>query len=101
MDVTTNKNVWRVKWPRTCYSGIFTTAGGLVFAGRGTGEFDAYDAKTGKELWKTMLAANVAAPGMSYSVNGKQYIAIYDGGTAFTFESPGKHGDDVYAFALP
>ena len=38
MDVTTNKNVWRVKWPRTCYSGIFTTAGGLVFAGRGTGE---------------------------------------------------------------
>jgi glucose dehydrogenase len=101
MDVTTNKNVWRVKWPRTCYSGIFTTAGGLVFAGRGTGEFDAYDAVTGKELWKTMLAANVAAPGMSYSVNGKQYIAIYDGGTAFTFESPGKHGDDVYAFALP
>ena len=48
-----------------------------------------------------MLAANVAAPGMTYSVNGKQYIAIYDGGTAFTFESPGKHGDDVYAFALP
>jgi glucose dehydrogenase len=48
-----------------------------------------------------MLASNVAAPGMSYSVNGKQYIAIYDGGTAFTFESPGKHGDDVYAFALP
>ena len=26
---------------------------------------------------------------------------LYDGGTAFTFESPGKHGDDVYAFALP
>jgi quinohemoprotein ethanol dehydrogenase len=101
MDVTTNKVAWRVKWPRTCYSGVFTTAGGLVFAGRGTGEFDAYDAKTGKELWKTMLAANVAAPGMSYSVNGKQYIAIYDGGTAFTFESPGKHGDDLYAFALP
>ena len=101
MDVTTNKVAWRVKWPRTCYSGIFTTAGGLVFAGRGTGEFDAYDAKTGKELWKTMLASNVAAPGMSYSVNGKQYVALYDGGTAFTFESPGKHGDDLYAFALP
>jgi quinohemoprotein ethanol dehydrogenase len=101
MDVTTNKVAWRVKWPRTCYSGTFTTAGGLVFAGRGTGEFDAYDAKTGKELWKAMLASNIAAPGMTYSVNGKQYIALYDGGTAFTFESPGKHGDDLYAFALP
>ena len=101
MDVKTNKVAWRVKWPRTCYSGTFTSAGGLVFAGRGTGEFDAYDAKTGAELWKTMLASNVAAPGMTYSVNGKQYVAIYDGGTAFTFQSPGKHGDDLYAFALP
>jgi quinohemoprotein ethanol dehydrogenase len=101
MDLLTNKVAWRVKWPRTCYSGLFATAGGLVFAGRGTGEYDAYDAKTGALLWKTMLASNVAAPGMSYMVNGKQYIAIYDGGTAFTFESPGKHGDDLYAFALP
>ena len=101
MDVTTNKVAWRVKWPRTCYSGTFTTAGGLVFAGRGTGEFDAYDAATGKVLWKAQLASNVAAPGMTYSVNGKQYVALYDGGTAFTFESPGKHGDDLYAFALP
>jgi len=101
MDVTTNKVAWRVKWPRTCYSGTFTTAGGLVFAGRGSGEYDAYDAQTGNLLWKEMLASNVAAPGMSYSVNGKQYIALYDGGTAFTFESPGKHGDDLYAFALP
>jgi len=101
MNVTTNKVAWRVKWPRTCYSGTFTTAGGLVFAGRGSGEFDAYDARNGKLLWKTRLASNVAAPGMSYSVNGKQYIGIYDGGTAFTFESPGKHGDDLYAFTLP
>jgi quinohemoprotein ethanol dehydrogenase len=100
-DLTTNKVAWRVKWPRTCYSGLFSTAGGLVFAGQGDGDFFAYDAKTGKELWKTTLASNVAAPGMSYSVNGKQYIAIYDGGTAFTFESPGKHGDDLYAFTLP
>jgi quinohemoprotein ethanol dehydrogenase len=101
MDVTTNKVAWRVKWPRTCYSGTFTTAGGLVFAGRGTGEFDAYDAANGSLLWKAQLASNVAAPGMTYSVNGKQYVALYDGGTAFTFESPGKHGDDLYAFALP
>ena len=101
MDVTTNKIAWRAKWPITCYSGVFTTAGNLVFAGRNTGEFDAYSAQTGELLWKTMLDANVAAPGMTYSVNGKQYVAIYDGGTAFTFESPGKHGDNVYAFALP
>jgi PQQ-dependent dehydrogenase (methanol/ethanol family) len=101
MDVTTNKLAWRVKWPLTCYSGTFTTAGGLVFAGRNTGDFYAYDAKTGQQLWTTKLDSNIAAPGMSYSVDGKQYVAIYDGGTAFTFEAPGKHGDDLYAFALP
>ena len=42
---------------------------------------------------------------MTYSVNGKQYVAIYAGGTAFTFEAikpdTFKHGDSVYVFKLP
>jgi len=76
-----------------------------VFAGQVTGEYDAFDAATGKKLWSSNLDAGVAAPGMTYSVNGKQYVAIYAGGSAFSFEAvtPDKfvHGDDVYVFALP
>ena len=105
MDVTTNKKIWDVKWHSPCYSGSFTTAGGLVFAGQVNGEYDAFNAATGAKVWSTNLDAGVAAPGMTYSVNGKQYVAIYAGGSAFSFEAikpdTYKHGDSVYVFALP
>ena len=70
------------------------------------GEYDAFDATTGKQLWSSKLDAGVAAPGMTYSVNGKQYIAIYAGGAHLRRSRPCKpdtfpHGDSVYVFALP
>jgi quinohemoprotein ethanol dehydrogenase len=105
MNMTDNKIVWNNNWTSPCYSGSFTTAGNLVFAGQMNGEYDAYDATTGTKVWSTKLDASVAAPGMTYSVNGKQYIAIYAGGTTFSFEAvaPDKdvHGDSLYVFALP
>jgi quinohemoprotein ethanol dehydrogenase len=105
MDMTTNRIVWDDKWVSPCYSGTFTTAGNLVFAGQVTGEYDALDATTGKTVWSTKLDAGVAAPGMTYSVNGKQYVAIYAGGATFSFEAiKGEkflHGDSLYVFALP
>jgi quinohemoprotein ethanol dehydrogenase len=105
MDMTTNRIMWDDKWVSPCYSGTFTTAGNLIFAGQVTGEYDALDATTGKTVWSTKLDAGVAAPGMTYSVNGKQYIAIYAGGATFSFEAiKGQkfpHGDSLYVFALP
>ena len=87
------------------FSGTFTTAGNVVFAGQVNGEYDAFDATTGQQLWSSKLDAGVAAPGMTYSVNGKQYVAIYAGGATFSFEAikpdTFPHGDSVYAFALP
>ena len=106
MDVTTNKVAWTATYKSPCYSGTFTSAGNLVFAGQVNGEYDAFDATTGQKLWSSKLDAGVAAPGMTYSVNGKQYVAIYAGGSTFAFEATvtGEkfpHGDSVYAFALP
>jgi alcohol dehydrogenase (cytochrome c) len=105
MDMTTNKIAWNQTYKSPCYSGTFTTAGNLVFAGQVNGEYDAFDATTGQKLWSSNLDAGVAAPGMTYSVGGKQYVAIYAGGSTFSFEATGTgekfpHGDSVYAFAL-
>jgi len=36
------------------------------------GVSDAFEATTGKQLWSSKLGAGVAAPGMTYSVNGQQ-----------------------------
>ncbi len=104
MDMTTNKIAWTHAYHSPCYSGSFTTAGNVVFAGQVNGEYDAFDATTGQQLWSSTLDAGIAAPGMTYSVNGQQYVAIYAGGSAFSFEAiaPDKfvHGDSVYAFKL-
>jgi quinoprotein glucose dehydrogenase len=54
------------------------TAGGLVFIG-GTldGQFRAFDALTGKELWSDSPGFNVTGYALSYmGANGKQYVVI-------------------------
>lgn len=59
--------------------GVLSTAGGLVFQGRGTGELAALDAHTGETLHEISVGASMMAAPMSYSVNGTQYIAILTG----------------------
>ena len=60
--------------------GALATAGNLVFAGEGNGQFDALDAKTGKTLWHFQLGAGVNAPPITYEVDGTQYVAVAAGG---------------------
>jgi quinohemoprotein ethanol dehydrogenase len=100
MNMTTNRIDWNNKLPHgDCYSGTFTTAGGLVFLGLTDKSYVAYDAKSGAELWRFKTNdAGIGAPGMTYTVGGKQYVAVYAGGTSNT--PTAGHGDSVYAFSL-
>ena len=66
-------------------SGVLTTASDLLFAGGREGYFFALDARTGELLWKTSVGGQVAAGPMSYSVNGKQYVAISAGSVLFVY----------------
>jgi alcohol dehydrogenase (cytochrome c) len=61
------------------YSGALTTAGGLVFIALMDGTVAAYDDATLDELWKVNVGSGIAAPPMSFAVNGKQYVAIATG----------------------
>ena len=54
-------------------------------AGGREGYFYALDAKTGALLWKTQLGGPVAAGPMSYSINGRQFIAVNAGTTMYVF----------------
>ena len=58
---------------------MLATAGNLVFIGQPDGTFAAYDAKTLKEVWSFNVGTGINAPPISYSVNGKQYIAVLVG----------------------
>jgi cytochrome c553 len=76
VNLDTGKVAWGVKTPQPLIGGVLATAGGLVFNGEANGWFKAYDAATGKELWKYQCGAGVNAPAVTYTINGKQYVAV-------------------------
>jgi PQQ-dependent dehydrogenase (methanol/ethanol family) len=75
----TQRPAWEVNRPLPWNGGTMTTAGNLVFSGDILGFFHAYDAKTGKELWKMNLGSGIVAGPISFAVDGKQYVAVLAG----------------------
>ncbi|HEY2068430.1 MAG TPA: PQQ-dependent dehydrogenase, methanol/ethanol family [Rhizomicrobium sp.] len=75
-DPVNQKMVWQVQMSGGWNSGMLTTAGGLVFAGGSDGFFSAYDAKTGAKLWTIDLKTSMAAPAITYTIGGDQYVAL-------------------------
>ena len=78
-DAKSGEKKWTVKAPSPFMSGVLTTAGNLVFAGTPEGEFKAYDQDTGKELWSYQTGSGIVGSPMTFSVGGKQYIAVPSG----------------------
>lgn len=75
---------WTVDHATAWNGGILTTAGNLVFQGTATGEFRAYAADTGEELWSMDTQSGVLAGASTYLVDGVQHIAFTTGrGGAF------------------
>jgi glucose dehydrogenase len=66
--------------------------------GEGNGDFDAFDATSGKKLWRYNLGAGVNAPPVTYTVDGQQYVAVAAGGN-FQIDFP--LGDAIAIFKLP
>ena len=98
INLNTGKRAWQVKTDQPMIGGALATAGNLVFTGEGNGHFNAYDARTGKTLWSFTGGAGCNAPPVSYSVDGKQYIAVACGGN---YQLGYPLGDAVMVFALP
>jgi alcohol dehydrogenase (cytochrome c) len=89
IDPTTGdiKAAVRLDFPN--YAGALATAGNLVFLGQPDGTFTAYDAKTLQQAWSFSVGTGINAPAVSYSVNGKQYIAVLAGSRQSPFVMQG------------
>jgi alcohol dehydrogenase (cytochrome c) len=98
VNLDTGKVMWKFDTEEPLIGGVLATAGGLVFNGEANGLFRAFDAKNGKKLWEYQTGAGVNAPPVSYTVNGKQYIAVAAGGNN---QIDAKRGNSVVVFALP
>jgi glucose dehydrogenase len=89
---------WQAKTAQPLIGGVLATAGNLVFAGEGNGDFSAFNAQSGALLWRFNCGAGVNAPAISYEIDGKQYVAVAAGGSALLGY---RQGETVVAFALP
>jgi quinohemoprotein ethanol dehydrogenase len=72
----TKREAWRVEHPGLRSGGTLSTAGNLVFQGRGDGIFAAYRATDGKMLWQYDAQVGIAAAPMTYAIDGVQYVAV-------------------------
>jgi quinoprotein glucose dehydrogenase len=98
-DVPLGSFVPRMNTGTVTLGGPIVTAGGVVFsAATMDNAIRAFDAETGKEIWKYELPAGGQATPMTYTVNGKQYLVIAAGGHG---KLGTKQGDYVVAFTLP
>jgi quinoprotein glucose dehydrogenase len=91
---------WRYVYEGYGQAGSVATAGGLVFVGSGSnvaGYFFAFDAKSGRLLWKFNTGAGVFGSPAVYAVNGEQFVAVASGGG----DRGRRGGDLIVSFALP
>jgi alcohol dehydrogenase (cytochrome c) len=85
IDPNTGNKKWTFDMHDVTTSGVLTTASDLLFVGGREGYFQALDARTGGLIWKASVGGEIAAAPMSYSVGGKQYVAVAAGHSLFTF----------------
>jgi quinohemoprotein ethanol dehydrogenase len=78
-DPVAKREAWRVQHPVLRSGGTLSTAGNLVFQGRGDGKLFAYRATDGKQLWEFDAKVGIAAAPMTYSLDGVQYMAVVAG----------------------
>jgi alcohol dehydrogenase (cytochrome c) len=96
LDPTTGERKWEYRYRSypsdvtlDLTGGVMTTAAGLVFTGDNEGLFYAFDASTGKELWRFQVGAPVwGTAAISYVLDDRQWVVIPAGVTLTAFALP-------------
>ena len=86
LDAATGERRWEFRYPSATMAGVTSTATGVVFAGDHEGNFMAFDADTGENLWHYPMGSRVwGAAAMTHMLDGRQYVLIPAGTTLTAF----------------
>jgi len=85
IDPATGEKRWDFPLHSPPWSGLLSTAGGLVFGGTNEGNLFALDAASGKALWNFQAGAPAQGNPISFQFEGKQYVAITAGRALMVF----------------
>jgi alcohol dehydrogenase (cytochrome c) len=110
VSASTGKTLWTYQQRAPIYGSLLATGGNLIFSGDVVRRFRAFNAENGSVLWETILNGPVSGRPMTFSVGGRQYVAIAAGGVtqstgileALTPElNTPRTGNTLFVFALP
>jgi alcohol dehydrogenase (cytochrome c) len=111
LNLQTRQVVWMERHRAPDTSCLLATAGGVVFSGSLDRFLRAYDATTGQQLWQVRMNDVPSSCPISYSVKGRQYIAVVVGNGGIesqTFptivpeiQDPQEHASSIWVFELP
>lgn len=79
IDPVSGETKWEYKNKAPLWSGVMTTAGGLVFLGTPEGHFKALDDETGEVLWQFQTGSGIVGQPVTWDMDGDQYIAVASG----------------------
>lgn len=79
VDPLTGKTAWSIDYELPGLGSVLATGGNLVFNGDTHGLVHAYEAKSGKELWRFNTGSGIRAGLISYAVGKKQYVLVPSG----------------------
>jgi len=107
-DPVAGKAVWRVLNKSPFWSGVLSTAGRVVFTGSQSGQFMAFDSKSGDKLWTFQTGSGISGLPITWERDGRQYVTVLSGSATVYGALAGDPdvanvpaGGSVWTFALP
>jgi alcohol dehydrogenase (cytochrome c) len=111
LNLATREVLWTDRQRAPGTTCMLATAGGVVFSGSLDRVLRAYDDTSGKQLWQVRMNDVPSSCPISYSVKGRQYIAVVvgnGGNESQTFpaivpeiQNPQEHASSIWVFELP